>query len=193
MPEGNGGNGGGSGGPPPGQSQDSAQGGADGGKPPELTFEAWLDQQEDAVKALYEQHTAGLRSALQNERASNKDLTKQLKDLSTQLEEGSEARTKLEQITKQLEAVQGQADFYEEAVSQGVADLRLAWLAVQAEPDEFIRRGHVDFERLKERHPNLFGKPPVTPQGHAGSGAGQQGAPTKDMNAFIRRSAGRET
>lgn len=163
-----------------GQQQDTPQ-----------SFDEWLKGQPEAITKLYEGHTDGLRSALQKERDNNKTLTKQLKDLGGKLEEGSEARKALDGITEKLEAEQGRADFYEEAVKQGVVDLKLAWLAIQADADELVRRGRVDFVALKEQHPNLFAQQQPASRGNAGAGAGQEPGGTKDMNNYIRQAAGR--
>lgn len=155
------------------------------------SFDDWLKDQPETIKSLYSTHTSGLKSALQKERDDNKALTKQLKELSGKLEEGSEARKALDGITQQLEVESGRADFYEEASSKGVADLKLAWLAIQAEED-LVHRGKVDFDALKERHPQLFAQQPPIPRGNAGSGAGQPPGGASDMNTLIRKASGRQ-
>lgn len=155
------------------------------------SFEDWLKDQPDAIKSLYGTHTSGLRSALQKERDDNKALTKQLKELGGKLEEGSEARKAIDDITQKLEVESSRADFYEEAAGKGVADLKLAWLAIQAEED-LSHRGKVDFDALKERHPQLFTQQPPIPRGNAGSGAGQHPGGGSDMNTLIRKAAGRQ-
>lgn len=86
------------------------------------------------------------------------------------------------------------ADFVEKAVTAGVTDIKLAYLAAQAEGllgayDADKGVGKHDFTELKKRYPNLF-RPGAG--GSADGGAGGQAAVSgKSMNAFIRAAAGR--
>ena len=154
-------------------SQDSQQPGAGGTPAGGGTPQTW-DQVVEALpegqRALYEQHTQGLRSALQSEREQRQDLAKQLREATQQLEEGSQARQQLEQLTGQAEAASRRAAFFEEAArtETGCSNPRLAWLAAQ-ELDAFDRRGNVDWEALRKQFPELFGKQTQTPPGNAGS------------------------
>lgn len=152
------------------------------------SFDDWLGDQPEAIKALYASHTDGLRSALRKERDDNKSLTKQLKDLGSKLEDGSEARKALDEITQKLEGESSRADFYEEAVGVGVADLKLAWLAVKSEP-ELTNRGKVDFDKMRSLHPQLFAQAQPIPRGNAGVGAVSLQT-SEDMNTRIRKAAG---
>ena len=54
--------------------------GKDDGKTPPADFTAWLAGQPEDVQSLYEQHTAGLKSALKSERQRNADLAAELRD-----------------------------------------------------------------------------------------------------------------
>ena len=170
----------------PGENQQ----GGDGTSPE--SWETWLESQSEEVRALYEEHTSGLRSALQGERQQRSDLARQLREATAALEEGSEARTTLEQVTAELEVTERRAEFYEQATRPeiGCANVRLAYLAAQ-EIDAFDRRGNVNWERLKEQFPELF-KQTRAPAGNAGTGT--QASPGGDggMNAIIRRATGRE-
>lgn len=179
------------------QSQAGQGAGGDGQQQQEgVTFETWIATQPEAIQTLYQQDIRGLRTALQSEREQRGSLERQLREVTDQLDKGSKAREQLEAITAELESERTRADFFEEAARAGVADLRLAWLAVQDNRDELLdKKGNVNFEKLRGTHPSLFDpkKAAPVPPGHAGSGAGQSGGPPqKDMNAFIRRSAGRE-
>lgn len=147
----------------------------------EQSFDQWLSTQDESVRKMYEDHTHGLRSALASERQSAKDLTKQLKKLSSELDQSSEAAKQLNQLSGKLEAAQLQADFYEEASKAGCRDLRLAWLAAQADG--------LSVEDVKEQHPELFRRTP--PDTNAGTGNNNQNHQVRDMNTFIRRAAGR--
>ncbi len=156
---------------------------------PPATWETWLAAQPDDVKALYEQHTSGLRSALQSERDGRADLAKQLKALSKSAKEGSNEKQALEEITGRLEAAESQTAFYEDAIAQGVGNLRLAWIAAQS--GEYLQRGKVNWAALKADYPELF-KSPSSPPGNAGTGTGALPPAGKSMNEFIRRAAGRQ-
>lgn len=86
------------------------------------------------------------------------------------------------------------ADFVEKAVAAGVTDIKLAYLAAQAEgllgaydPDKGV--GKHDFAELKKRYPNLF-RAGAGGSADGGAGAGQTAGSGKSMNEFIRRAAG---
>ena len=179
---------------------------ADGGKPGEgtagtdgagtkpetpVTFEMWFATAPDEAKGYIEDHTHGLKTALEAERTQRKALDKQLKDLAKKYEKGSDERVELDKMSAQLAAGQRQTDFYDAAHKAGVTNLKLAWLAAQS--DELIDdKGVVDFAKLKEAHPQLFTVITKTPPppGNAGEGRGGQQA-AGSMSDFIRRQAGR--
>ena len=171
--------------------QDNTQSNPQGanGETPAPTWESILSGLPDDQKALYEQHTQGLQSALKAERQQRQDLAKQLREATGQLEAGSKARADLEALQVQLEETQRRADFATEASGQGVANVRLAYLAAQ-EFDLFDRRGNVRWDELKKAAPELFVQP-APARGNAGAGTATTPTPTEDMNAYIRRMAGR--
>lgn len=176
----------------PGSSNPPGQGGTNppgGEKPPAATFEEFLAAQPDEVKTLYEAHNAGLKSALDKERDNNKALAKQLRDATSKMEEGSEARKSLEKIGADLETATRRADFYEAATQAGVRNLKLAWVVATTD-DLFDKKGNVNFETMKKDYPELFEAKQIPP-GHAGSGQGQ-GNQTRGMNDLIREAAGRK-
>ena len=156
----------------------------------QMTFDDWLVGIDDATKALVDQHTRGLKSALEAERAERKTAEKALRDAAGKLEAGSAARVDLEAQAERVAATERRASFYEVAHAAGVTDLKLAWLAAESS-NLFTRRGEPDIEALRQAHPALFGAPtpPRTP-GNAGAGAGQAPTPARSMNDFIRASAG---
>jgi hypothetical protein len=170
--------------------QDNAQQDTPGtaGETP-ATWESILSGLPDDARAAYEQHTQGLQSALKDERRQRQELAKQLRDATGQLEAGSKARQDLEALQAQLEDAQRRADFATEAGGHGVANVRLAYLAAQ-EFDLFDRRGNVQWSALKEAAPELFAQPQPA-RGNAGSGTQAPPTPAEDMNAYIRRMAGR--
>ena len=154
------------------------------------TWEAILETLPDDHKALYEQHTQGLQSALRTERQQRQDLAKQLREASGQLEAGSKARQDLEALQAQFEDAQRRADFATEAGGQGVSNVKLAYLAAQ-EFDLFDRRGNVQWDELRKAAPELF-RQSQPARGNAGAGTAAPPSPAQDMNAFIRRAAGRQ-
>ena len=173
------------------QQDQKDQDGKSGGETPPQTFEAWLDGQSPETKALLDEHTKGLKSALETERGSRKDLEKQVRDLAGKAGKGSEAEAELTRLADAIAESDRKTDFYEVAHAAGVTNLKLAYLmAVQDEM--FDRRGQVNFEELKRVAPELFGGKPASPPGNAGAGTGsasQGTAPT--MNEIIRKAAGR--
>lgn len=157
-----------------------------GGTP---TWEQVVEALPEEQRALYNTHTQGLRSALQSERDQRSDLARQLREATQQLEQGSAARTQLEQMTAQLDQANRRAEFAEAAVRPeiGCTNVRLAWLAA-TEIDAFDRGGSVNWAKLKEQFPELFAKQ-GPPPGNAG--AGNNTPPqTTGMTQIIRRAAG---
>ena len=161
-----------------------------GGEGETLTFETWLGTQDEKVKTLLDGHTKGLKTALDSERESRKDLEKKLRDLAKKAEQGSDAEKQLTEMADQIEAADRKADFYEEAHKAGVTNLKLAYI-VATQDDLFDKKGQVNFVTMKESYSELFGSPAKT-KGNAGNGTNQSQQPKENMNTFIRRAAGRE-
>jgi len=151
------------------------------------TFHASLP--EEAQKLIGDRES-GLKTALKTERDSRKDVEKELKDVAGKLEKGSDAQKKVLKLADAVAAETEKSDFYEEAHEEGVSNMKLAY--VVAKQDELIsKRGKVDWKTLKESYPELFVKI-IIPDGGAGDGTGGK-TPSKkvDMNALIRKKAGR--
>ena len=153
-------------------------------------FAEWLKEQTTDVKKLYDDEVAGLKSALSSERQQRKELEGKLRDAAEKAEKGSEAEKLLTEQADTLQGLERQAEFYDDAHSQGVTNLKLAWMAVK-NTDAFDRRGNVDWNLMKEQFPELFSKVKV-PTGDAGSGTKDTPAGETGMNAFIRAAAGRQ-
>lgn len=157
------------------------------------SFDAWIKEQPKEVQELHSQHVSGLKSALQSERETRKEQEKELRKLADEAEEGSAAKQRLTKMADEQERLNRRADFYEEAHSAGVTNLKLAYLVAEEEK-LFDRRGNVNFEAMEENFPELFGggQKQKVPKGTGGEGTGGEG-PTgkKSMNTFIRKSAGR--
>lgn len=180
-----------SGGGGPGSNGDQGGDQGDGdNKPPEpLVFDSWVKEQPDPVKTMLDVQTKGLKSALDSERESRKQLEKQVRDLAAKSEKDSEAQKKLTELADQMQGADRKADFYEAAHAAGVTNLKLAY-TVAVQDEMFNRQGAVNFETMKQSYPELFGTP-KPPPGNAGAGAGNPGPAKSDMNTFIRRAAGR--
>jgi len=172
------------------QQQAAAQAAEQAGEKP-ATFDEWLQSQDETIRGLYEQHTAGLKSALQSERAGRAELAKQLREASKKAEGGSEMQKLLEENAGRLEEAEARAAFFEEAARPeiGCSNPRLAYLAAQ-DAQAIDKKGRVNWAALKEAAPELFGKKPVA-AGNAGAGTQQPALEKGGMNAFIRAATGR--
>ena len=84
-----------------------------------LEFESWIAEQPEPVKALLDGHTKGLKSALETERNSRKELEKTLREMAGKAEKGSETQAQLTQMADQLKAEQTRANFFEAAHAAG--------------------------------------------------------------------------
>jgi len=174
-------------GQPPGQTQQGT-GAQENGVTP-TTWDEVLEGLPETARTLYEGHTQGLRSALDAERDQRRELAKQLRDATGQLEEGSKAREALEAATGQLEEATKRADFFQEAARPeiGCANPELAYLAA-TKRELFDRRGNPNWGAIKESFPELF-KKPTPPAGNAGAGTGQTPPKEFNMNTAIRQAA----
>lgn len=164
----------------------------------EATWDTWLaaqpDEQRMTIETLFNAHTAGLRNALNNERESRKTMEKQLRDMAAKESAGSDAQTRLEAMAEDIAKANRRADFYEAASKPetGLSDVKAAWIIINANAEEYIdRKGSVNFELLKREHPGLFAQAKPVPRANAGTGTNQPPSPAADMNAAIRRAAGR--
>ena len=155
-----------------------------------LTWESWVEAQDESVKGLIDGHVKGLKSALDNERTQRSDLAKQLRDVTAKAEKGSELATALTQVSAQLEEAERRATFYADAGKPeiGCSNPRAAFVVAQAD-NLFDKRGNVDWAALKVAAPELFR--PRVPNANAGVGTGTPPPAQRDMNQYIRRAAGR--
>lgn len=166
---------------------------ADGQSQLPETWNAFMEVQPEQIRALFESHEKGLKSAYEAEKRQRKDLEIQIKDLSSKMKVGSDERVQLEQVSAQLATASERADFFEEGARSevGCTNLGLAWLAIQARKEDFVKRGRIDWPNFKAAYPQLFVSP-APPPGHAGTNT--QAQPTApSMNQMIRRAAGRQT
>lgn len=155
-----------------------------------LTFDGWVKDQSEEVKAMLDSHTKGLKSALDSERGSRKELEKQLRDLAKKAEAGSEAEKQLTALADQQATANQRVDFYEQAHREGVTNLKLAYTVAVSE-DLFDKKGNVDFAEMKKSFPELFGQASRA-TANAGTGTGKPPSPAQNMNDFIRKASGRK-
>jgi uncharacterized protein YigA (DUF484 family) len=155
--------------------------------PTSETFEAFIEAQPENVKQLYTAHTGGLKTALETERTTRKELEKQLRELSKQAEQGSAAQKSLAETADKLSALEKQTTFFDKAHAARVRNLKLAYMAAQ-QTGLIDDKGECDFSKLKAQFPELFLS---APSANAGEGNGE--APKiGTMNDAIRRAAGRQ-
>jgi hypothetical protein len=96
-------------------------------------------------------------------------------------------QTALGEAQGRLDGLSSQVAFYEEAIGQGVRNPRLAYHA--AAFDALVGSEGTDWGELRRRYPELFG---LRLGSGVGAGLGSDGPPGEgDMNAWIRRAAGR--
>ncbi len=163
--------------------------GQDNGKGETLTYEAWFEKQDETVKGFLDGHTKGLKSALDSERETRKGLEKQMRELATKAEKGSDAEKQLTAFADKLAESDRRADFFDAAHKAKVTNLKLAYIT--AVTDElFDKKGNVSFDTMKKSYPELFAST-KTPAGNAGDGTEGTTNVAADMNSRIRRQAGR--
>lgn len=155
----------------------------------ELTWDSWLEQQDETVKSLLDSHTKGLKSALESERTGRKDLARRVAELSQQAETGTELRTQLDKLTGDLDSMNARQSFYEQAHGMRVVDLKSAFVLAR-ESGLVNNQGQTDWKAFQEQHPYMFERAQV-PRANAGSGTSTPPpAQPADMNELIRRKAG---
>jgi hypothetical protein len=176
--------------------QTPPQGGAGQAPPPDdytpppgtsPEFAEFLKAQPPEARQQYDTHTLNLRQAAERERETNKTLKRDLKNLAAQ--EGGPTKADLDALSEKLSVADSRIDFYRLATREGIADVDLAWLAAR-EIGAFNKNGAPDFSLLKAQYPLLWPQA-RKPAAQAGAGANGQAPTGTDMNAFIRRSAGR--
>jgi len=158
--------------------------------PEAKTWESVLAGLPDEAKTLYQQHTAGLTSALDKERDARKDQEKSLRDLAKKAEAGSEAQKELTDVADKLAVANKRADFFQEAAKPeiGCRNPELAFKVALID-DSFDKRGNVNWLALKESYPELFGEY-KKPGADAGTGRTGQ-VPGLSVDDKLRAALGR--
>ena len=150
------------------------------------TWEDYINTQPDEVKALYTTHSEGLLNTVKATRAERDTLARDLKAAAAKMDEGSAARTQLEQVTARLDEAEKRAAFLEDAATAQCKNSKAAWLLAKA-GDLFDKHGRPDWAAIKAEAPELFGAPAAN--ANAGTGT-QKLPPAHTMNAFIRQGRG---
>lgn len=158
---------------------------------PVQDFSTWFNQLDEASKALIEAHTTGLKKALENERASRKKLSDELKQAQLRAEKGSELEKSLQELSRQLDEANRRAQFFESAPPD-LMNPRLAWMLATAD-NLFTKKGDPDWDAIRSKAPEIFVQARRAPSINAGSGnSSSPGAsPAQSMNNLIRAAAGR--
>jgi len=152
---------------------------------------------QDEINRIIEERLGRERQKYADYDSIKAELTKikqsQMSDVEKLTQAASEHERRAIAAESRIAQTEIKADFVEKAVAAGVVDIRLAYLAAQAEgllgaydPDKGV--GKHNFEELKKRYPHLFR---ATTGGSADAGAGVGGKIGGDMNQWIRRAAGR--
>jgi len=158
------------------------------------TWDVVVSGLPEADRALYEEHTTGLRNTVQATRQERDALQQQLGELTKALgkNDPEAAKALLTQMTAELETSRRRADFLEAAVRPeiGCSNPGAAFAIAQSQ-GLFDARGNPNWDAIKQAVPELFRKP--IPAGNAGAGTGSPPAGRATMNDWIRQAAGRST
>ena len=182
------------------------------------TYEELIARMDAPQRQMVDAHLAGLKAALQAERASGATWTAQAKATQAQAEEqarrdaterdriATEAAALLSMRDAEVAAARGdvavaqrRADFYESAVDQGVrrTSVRLAYLAA-LDANHIHADGTISWADFRSQFSDLFESPrtPPTPPSRSSSAAAGAGARSETpavptLNHIIRNAAGR--
>ena len=183
--KGDGGDGGGDKGDPD-PNKDKGKGGKGDPTPP--TYETWYSGLDATSRDLVDGNIEGLQGALKTERDARTQAETDLRDVADKLEKGSEAQKEVLRLADDVAANTKRADFYEDANTAGVSNIKLAFHIATTE-DMFDKRGNIDFEALKKDYPELFVNKGRKPEGGAGDGLGTELKKGGSMDDFIRSQA----
>ena len=148
------------------------------------TYEDLIAGLDATQRQVLEAHTAGLKTALQAERAAVKKLEAKTKEAQAQAEAATVA--------------QGRAAFYETALGQGVrrTSVRLAYVAAQ-DAGHLHADGTIDWDALRDQFGDLFdgrtspAAPSRSSSAAAGAGTRTDTPTAPSINQMIRNAAGR--
>ena len=143
--------------------------------PESVEWDSFIAGQAEPIRAAYEAHTTGLKSALVKERESAKALAKALKDAQTGTAE--EQNAKLAELTAQLGETQRRLGFVTSPEAAEVIDADIAY-TVAAAKGMFDAKGQPKWADLKSAYPAMFKQPkapPAAPDINGGARGGGNG------------------
>lgn len=167
--------------------------GKDTGATEPESFEDWVKTLPEEHQTRFNTRIQSLDRALKSERESVKTLKENLKAASRAAKDDPALKAQIDEMRNNLEVEGYRNSFYESAHREGVADLKLAWLAA-LDAELVDEKGAVDFAGLKKAHPGLFASttakvPPVNGGANGAATGGISG--NAQMNMLIRRASGR--
>lgn len=122
-----------------------------------LSWEGFMEDQPDDVKALFDEHIKGLKDTIKTTRTERDNLSVQLKKLSKDLDKHPELQKTVDDLQKDLDAANQRADFYAEAPGEGCKNIKAAY-ALALSASLFDSRGLPDWEAIRDEAPELFSK-----------------------------------
>jgi hypothetical protein len=170
--------------------------------PPEApaTYEAFVATLSEPQRKLVDDHITGLKGALQAERVTVKKLEAQAKVAQALAEEKTKLEADVASVRSEAQLAQHRADFYENAIDQGVRrkSVRLAYLAA-LDAGHLNEDGSIAWDGIRAQFADLFEAPgrtgPTPPSrsssAAAGAGARQDTPAAPTLNQIIRNAAGR--
>lgn len=177
-------------------STDDEQDGDEDGTSTEPTWESFLAEQSDEVKALYEASIEKLKSTVTATRKEREKFKDQLKELSDLAKDNPELKKKIGELEGRLDAANKKADFFAEAPDEGCKNPKAAFSLAVAE-ELFTSRGLPDWDAIREEAPELFTDPSTLDSGGGEGSGGDRSKKRKktrqptDMNSLIRGAVGR--
>jgi len=148
-----------------------------------------LSAENQRLVAPAKEHFDKVYGTISEVRKERDGFSKQLKDLSKQLEGNKEAQAKVDELSKSLDGANKKADFFAEAIQNECKNPKAAF-ALALASDLFTRDGAPDWKAIKAEAPELFGQK-ATKKSSAGSGTRTEQPRTGGINEWIREQAGR--
>ena len=172
----------------PDPTKDKGKGGKGDPTPP--TYETLYSGLDATSRDLIDGNIEGLQGALKTEREARTQAETDLREVADELDKGSDAQKKVLQLADDVAANTKRADFYEDANTAGVSNIKLAYHIATTE-DMFDKRGNIDFEALKKDYPELFVNKGRKDRGDAGEGTSTELRSKGTFNDWIRQESRR--
>lgn len=154
----------------------------------QMDYETWFGEQTEEIKSMIEEHNKGLHNSVKATREERDSLAKELKKLSKEIDENSEAGKLVSDLQAKLQQAERKSTFIEQAVKQGIKRPTAAY-AIAVTENLFKEDGNPDFEKIKESIPELFTV--TNTNTNAGSGT-NTALPKRDANQAIREAASKQ-